>query len=220
MLAVRRFVHRAARVSFRGVRRDGEVGRLLTAVVAAACVALVSLVGGGSLRALSDTYFRWTPLLFAGLAIQISFVYWSPPWLDGSTALAIILVSNVAVLAFIVANRQLPGLILAGVGLLLNLIVITANGAMPVLERSAQASGVSAVPEEAAMKHEPLDGDTVVPWLADVIPVRPFREVLSLGDVMLALGLCYLVHARMTSGSGPRHGFTSGVSAERRDERS
>ena len=53
-----------------------------------------------------------------------------------------------------------------------------------------------------------MNADTALRWLGDVLPIRPFEEVLSLGDVLLALGLAYLINARMTQSPG-RHSFES-----------
>jgi hypothetical protein len=178
---------------------------VLTALVVAVLAGVVARLRGGSLHGLAETTFRWTPLLVAGLVFQIVFLYWDPEWLGDRGGLAIILLSNLSVAAWLVANRALPGLLIAGIGMALNVLVITANGAMPVLERSADAAGVEQSLEDASLKHEPLDEDTVLPWLGDAIPVAPFKEVLSVGDVVLALGLARLVDARMTAHKKPRH---------------
>lgn len=181
---------------------------MLTAFVVALAAGVGARLRGGSVQDLAETTFRWTPLLVAGLFVQIGFVYWDPPWLGEGGGLAVILLTNLAVAAWLVVNRTLPGLLMAGVGMALNLLVITANGAMPVLESSARTAGVTESIEDASLKHEALDDDTVLPWLGDVIPVRPFEEVLSLGDVVLALGLARVVDARMMSGKRARHSAT------------
>lgn len=178
---------------------------MLTALVLAVFTGVSARLRGGSLTSLADTTFRWTPLLIAGLVFQIAFLYWDPEWLGDTGGLLVILASNLAVAVWLVANRTLPGLLLAGAGMALNVLVIGVNGAMPVLETSAEKAGVEQSLDEASIKHERLDDDTILPWLADAIPVPPFKEVLSVGDVVLALGLCRVVDARMTVGQRPRH---------------
>ena len=178
---------------------------MLTALVIAVLVGVAARVRGGSVHDLAETTFRWTPLLVAGLVVQLVFVYWDPEWLGDAGGLAVVLGSNAAVAVWLVANRALPGLTLAGAGMALNVLVIAANGAMPVLERSAEAAGVARSLEDASLKHEILDDDTVLPWLGDVIPIPPFKEVLSVGDVVLALGLARVVDARMMAHRKPRH---------------
>ena len=178
---------------------------MLTALVLAVLTAALARLRGGSLTGLAETTFRWTPLLVGGLVFQITFLYWDPEWLGDTGGLVVVLASNVAVAVWLVANRMLPGLLLAGVGMALNVLVIVANGAMPVLEESAERAGVEQSLDDAGIKHERLDDDTVLPWLGDAIPVPPVTEVLSVGDVVLALGLCRLVDARMMVGKRPRH---------------
>lgn len=178
---------------------------MLTAFAFAFLAGVFARLRGGSVHDLAETTFRWTPLLVAGLVFQLVFVYWDPEWLGDTGGLAIIVASNLSVAVWLFVNRALPGLGLAAAGMALNLLVITANGAMPVLERSAEAAGVTQSLEDAGLKHERLDGSTALPWLGDAIPVPPFKEVLSVGDVVLALGLARLVYARMTVSKNARH---------------
>lgn len=160
----------------------------------------LGLLRGGSLHALADTRVRWLVLLFEGLLIQLAFDLWDPPGLSSSGALAVLVVSNVAVAAFVALNRRIAGMWLIGVGLILNTLVITANRAMPVSPSASATAGIeapSAIDDD--LKHERLDDDTVLGWLADVIPVPGLREVLSLGDVALAAGMGWLVFSQTTA---------------------
>jgi hypothetical protein len=141
--------------------------------------------------------------------LQVTFLFWDPAWLGDGGGLAVLLTSNLAVAAWLAVNRTLPGLLLAGAGMALNVLVISVNGAMPVLEASAEKARVTQSLDES-IKHERLDEDTVLPWLGDAIPVPPFKEVLSVGDVVLALGLCRVVDARMMAGKRPRHRAAGG----------
>ena len=183
---------------------------MLTAFALAFLAGVTARLRGGSLKDLAETTFRWTPLLVFGLVFQIVFIYWDPEWLGETGGLAVILISNLSVAAWLFVNRALPGLALAAAGMALNLLVIVANGAMPVLESSARRAGVEERLETAGLKHEPLEDGTVLPWLGDAIPVPPFREVLSVGDVVLALGLARVVEARMLVGRRARHSAPRG----------
>jgi hypothetical protein len=178
---------------------------MVTAFVLAVLVGIAARLRGGSVHDLAETTFRWTPLLVAALVLQIGFIYWDPEWLGERGGVVVVLASNAAVAAWLFANKALPGLMLAAAGMALNVVVIAANGSMPVLERSAKAAGVERSLADATLKHEPLNDDTVLPWLGDAIPVRPFKEVLSVGDVVLALGLARVVDARMMMHRKPRH---------------
>lgn len=187
---------------------------MLTALVLAVLTGVAARLRGGSVNSLAETTFRWTPLLVAGLVLQIAFLYWEPEWAGGGGGLVVVLASNLTVAVWLFANRSLPGLFLAGAGMALNVLVIALNGAMPVLVSSAEKAGVAESLGSASFKHERLDEDTVLPWFGDAIPVPPFREVLSVGDVILALGLCRVVDARMTIGKRPRHRVEEGREEE------
>jgi hypothetical protein len=172
--------------------------------VALAAVAIIGGLRRGSIDRLAATRFRFLWLLWAGFAIQIGAQIWSPEWLTESWELAVLLVSNALVALFLISNFRLPGIALAGAGLTLNVLVIGLNGAMPVAESASEGAGIRRSLEQAGLKHELLDSDTLLPWLGDVLPIAFFREVLSVGDILLASGIAYLIYSRMTRSRG-RH---------------
>jgi hypothetical protein len=169
---------------------------LLVLVVAAGIAAL----RGGSFETLARTDFRWVPVLIAALLAQVAFDIWDPDWLSEGGGLAVILVTNAAVAVFLARNWSLPGMGLAAAGMVLNVVVIWANGAMPVSLRAAEIAGLEGPPREPGLKHEILTDDTLLPWLADVIPLPVLGRLISIGDVVLALGIGWLVYARMMEG--------------------
>lgn len=172
----------------------------LSLVVIALAALGLGLWRGGSLHALADTRVRWMTLLFQGLLVQVAFDVWDPPGLTSTHALAVLFISNLAVASFVVLNLRTPGMLLIGVGLVLNTLVITANGAMPVSSSASSAAGISAPSEvDNDLKHERLNDDTRLGWLSDVIPVPGLKEVLSLGDLLLAAGIARLIYVRTTS---------------------
>ncbi|MFN2526565.1 MAG: DUF5317 family protein, partial [Actinomycetota bacterium] len=79
-----------------------------------------------------------------------------------------------------------------------------ANGAMPVGVEGARRAGLEPPPVEGTVKHERVDEDTKLPWLADVIPLPGMRQILSVGDFVLILGLARLVYVQARSGSSVR----------------
>lgn len=174
-------------------------------LLAGLVAATIAWMRGGSMKALADTQFAWLWLLFAGLAMQIVAAIWAPEWLDGAAGTAVIIASNLLVVAFLVANRRLPGILLIGFGLALNVVVIAANGAMPVSVSASRSAGVEPPPPGVAdVEHERLDDDTKLPWLADVLAIPGTLEVFSVGDVVLALGVGDLVYRRAMSNKRPR----------------
>jgi hypothetical protein len=178
---------------------------MIVALAAALAAAVLGLLRGGSLDRLAETRFRWTPLLFAALAVQVAASFVAD--VGGALGLTIVLGTNAAAAAFLLVNRNLPGMTLAALGLLMNVAVIAANGAMPVSRRAAEIAGVSTTElDDAAPKHEPMTDDTALTPLGDVIPVPGFRSIFSPGDVVLAAGIAVLVYRRTTSQDASRTG--------------
>lgn len=171
---------------------------MILALVVAVAAAVFGLIRGGSLDALAETKLRWLPLLFAALVLQAGFDLWNPGWLTDTGDLAVLLASHATVAVFFASNWKLPGMALAAAGFVLNVTVIAANGAMPVSQRAAELAGLENI-GELGIKHELLDDDTALSWLADVIPVPGTEKVVSLGDILLAGGIGWLVYRRTTS---------------------
>lgn len=59
-------------------------------------------------------------------------------------------------------------------------------------------------PARETPKNVPAGTDTMLGWLADVVPVPPLRTVVSVGDLLLALGVAVLVAALMRGRPRPR----------------
>lgn len=161
----------------------------------------VALIRGGRLSNLADIRLRAWWLLPLGFAMQwAASLLPDRPWADG-TGVALVLASYLPLLALVILNRERPGMWLAGVGVLMNFTVIALNGGMPVLtEAAAVAAGhVGGGALAAGHKHVTLDAHTILPFLADVIPVRLLGSgsVISLGDVFLAVGLGRFLEAEL-----------------------
>ena len=160
---------------------------------------------GGSLRNLSGIRVKlwWLlPVGFVLLAIA-TFV----PADHHELAVALILVSYLPLLAFVLLNRNLSGIWIAGMGILMNFTVIVVNGGMPVLAEAAQIASGSAGTLALGAKHVLLTPETALPFLADVIPLP--GAVLSLGDVFLAIGTGVFIEHQMRQ---PLSLFAHGVS--------
>ena len=108
-----------------------------------------------------------------------------------------VLISYVGLLAFAIANIRLVGMPVVLVGLLCNLAVISANGGMPVRADAIVAAHVAErealdTLDFGAKRHLEQDDD-VLTFLGDIIPVRPTREVVSFGDLILAIGIADVI---------------------------
>lgn len=155
---------------------------------------LIAMIRGGKLRNIIDVQLALWWLLPFGFLIQVA-TSWLPDDADWAPTLGLwmILFSFFLLVVVVIANRRRPGMWLAGVGILLNFTVIALNGGMPVL---AEAAFVASGFEQAQLlisdyKHVEMVPGTRLTVLADVIPLRflGIGQVISLGDVLLAIGL-------------------------------
>jgi hypothetical protein len=156
----------------------------------------VSHARGGRFRFLAERPLAASWLLFTGVVIQVGVDVAAARGLlpdAGWSGWVLLLLSQVLVVAFLVANRELPGVWLVATGLLLNVVVIAANRAMPVDPAAIAALGLEGV-EVPPGKHTLLTAETRLPWLADIIAVPWLRSIISLGDIVLAAGLLPLTH--------------------------
>lgn len=176
----------------------------------------VSVLRGGRLVNLADIELRSWWLLFVALGLQIGTRFLpDESWAEG-TGLAMVLVSFALLMILVVLNRSKPGMGIAGLGVLMNFVVIAVNGGMPVLAGAAEvASGftVSDPDLTGSFKHVLLDGSSRLTFFADVIPLRlaGVGEVISLGDILLALGLGVFLEHELRR---PRRFFRRGAQAQ------
>lgn len=157
----------------------------------------VAVLRGGRLSNLADIRLRMWWLLPLGFLMQ-----GAAGIVPTQVGFALVLLSYLTLLALMILNRTRQGVWLAGVGVLLNFTVIALNGGMPVLDGAVEvASGFAAnVPDLTEdAKHTVLDADTLLPFLADVIPIRLANQgsVISIGDVFLAVGLGRFLEAEL-----------------------
>lgn len=165
---------------------------MVLAVALVACT--IALVRGGSLESLAATRFGWTWLLLVALAVQVTSSLWAR--FTSETIEAAVLVLTYAAVAFFLAlNRALPGMLVAAFGMSLNALVIVANGAMPVSLWAARIAGADPY-GDLGVKHEPAGPHTVLSFLGDVIPIPETLQVISVGDVVMAVGIGLLVYRR------------------------
>ena len=175
----------------------------------------VGYLGGGRLRRLADVDLSRVWLLVVAFGAQVLLNGLTAAGVrTGAAGTALLVASQAALVGFVWANRVLPGMLLVAVGFGLNALVIVANGAMPV-SRDAIAALTSEPVEIAVGKHRLLEAGDPLPWLADVIPVPVLRQVVSIGDVVLALGVAVLVAALML----PRGRHAVRRSADAREDR-
>ncbi|HET8568327.1 MAG TPA: DUF5317 family protein [Candidatus Limnocylindria bacterium] len=133
---------------------------------------------GGDLRRLGRLSLRGLPVLLVAAAIRALGIFVPLPW--PAYVAALLGFGIVAVL-----NRELPGALLIAAGIALNVVVITLNAGMPVDQGAAASAGA---PFREDGLHVAMGERTVLAFLGDVLPMPLFRNVYSVGDVVLAAG--------------------------------
>lgn len=173
------------------------------AVVVLVGAVVVGLAAGGSWRRLADLPMRRLGLVVAAVLAQAGgAVVGVLGVADESTSYVVgLAVSAVLALAFCARNARVPGVALVTAGLMLNAVVVAANGAMPVSIVAAYHARVPITSIAAGVdaRHEIAGDGTALSWLGDVVPIPlPLRpEVVSAGDVLVVAGLAQLVVAGM-----------------------
>jgi len=158
---------------------------------------------GGSLRNLGALRAPSALLLSVWLALTLQVALrWIPGRMAGlNTEFALLVATYGAVAAvlglylvrlsdFFSPSGMLAAVGLVGFGWLLNFVVIALNRGMP-------SSGTTGGHSEIFLKHVPMSPETKLRFLGDVVYLAPFHEIVSAGDLVLALGLAVYVCAAM-----------------------
>jgi MFS transporter, DHA3 family, macrolide efflux protein len=199
-------------------------------------VALALIVGalaGGGIPRLADLKLRWIALLGLALALRVLAVLGARTQLAEIVPLpALFLVAYLLIFAWLWGNWRVPGLQIAAVGIGLNSLAVILNGGlMPIWGTAFSAAGFTPEALVGDPFHFLLASGTVADFVAsggvfgDVvpIPIPLIRDVVSIGDILLAVGIFWTIVYSMTRPEapirggvllGPRPGgdpFTSGV---------
>jgi hypothetical protein len=183
---------------------------LLLALVIALALALAQ---GADLGKFESSGLRGGGVVLASLAIQLSIIYFQlPPAIEPLRG-GLLIFSYLLLAPFVWWNRYRKGMWLLGIGLAANLAVIAANGGhMPVTYEALVAAGRENLVTSTAdgtpvmfskdilLSHE----QTRLWFLSDIIVIpRPFPipAVCSIGDVIIALGLLFLVPSVFGAGA-------------------
>jgi len=188
-------------------------------------VALALIVGalaGGSLPRLAELRLRWIWML--GLALVLRFgaglVRQAEPGLDLPLGAAFIAVYGL-IFAWLWGNWRVPGLQIAAVGIGLNALAVALNGGqMPIWAAAFTAAGFT--PDALANDpfHFIMNAGSVAEFVqrggifGDVvpIPIPVIRDVVSIGDTLLALGIFWAIVYSMTRANAPtRAAYTLGL---------
>lgn len=161
----------------------------------------------GRLRSLAaNVRFPRVWLLYIAVLSQIAAGFVEAPWLTrdvkfwvviGSYGILIVWLGAVAA-----AHRSWIRVAFAvvAVGTALNLAAIAPNRGIPVSKHALRVAGApipSGEENRFALKHVFATDRTVLNWLGDAIPVKPLRDVISIGDIVIGLGIAMVIAAGM-----------------------
>jgi hypothetical protein len=163
------------------------------------------LIFGGRPRHLARLHLRWPGLIFLALVMQLAiFTSWLP--VPRSLLPFLYLLSNVIAIVWLGRNIRIQGIPCVSLGALSNLAAILANGGrMPVdgglLSRARGAAAEAAIASGQSASNSVLTtGHTHLLWLTDrflLPPPFPFPTVFSVGDLLIGLGVAWLIAAGM-----------------------
>ncbi|HVL91001.1 MAG TPA: DUF5317 family protein [Actinomycetota bacterium] len=161
----------------------------------------------GRLRWLAASVrFPWVWLLYVAVLAQVGAGFVSASWLTRDVKFWIVIGSYGLLIVWlgVVAAAHRAWLrvafLIVGAGTALNLVAIAPNRGIPVSRaalRAANAPIPSGEENRFALKHVFASDTTVLNWLGDVIPVRPIRDVISIGDIVIGLGIAWVIAAGM-----------------------
>lgn len=172
---------------------------------------------GGRLRLLGSIRIRRAALIAAALAVQVVITTVTPDAPHG-VEVGLHLATYAAAAVALWANRRLPGLLVLGAGGMLNGVVIALNGGTLPASRSALMAAGQRVGAPGFLNSGVL-AHPILPFFGDILASPswlPFRNVISIGDLMVLAGTAVLVHS--VTRSWPAQAL-SGVSGGDRDRR-
>ena len=166
---------------------------------------LVGLLLGGRLAGLGDVRFRWAWLAVLGFAAQV--VLFSDPVAArvGDLGPSLYVASTALVFVAVLRNVAIRGMPLIAAGAGCNLAAIVANGGyMPASPTVAAEFGRGA--SDAYSNSRIMEAPALAP-LTDVIPLPqwlPFTNIVSIGDILIAVGIVVVIAAAMRAGRARR----------------
>ncbi len=169
-------------------------------VVAVVGGLLAGTLLGGSLGNLERLSLRLAALVVLALALQL--VAFSPlgERLPGAAIIALHLASYALLLTFVAANIRRRPVVCFGAGVISNAVTIVVNGGyMPASRAALRLAGLV----EATGHHnnsEVAGAATHLGFLGDVFALPhavPLANVFSPGDLLIAVGLAWLIAAGM-----------------------
>jgi hypothetical protein len=173
---------------------------LFFAVIAAALV--IAVLIGGDVRRLSQLRVRHLEVLLAAFAVKVAVALLGTAHSQVAVNVArpLNVIGAVLLLAVVWFNRRIPGAILFGTGLTLNLIVIVAfGGRMPVLvphDADPNSPVLAVLRAGLDPLHVALQNPQGLWFIGDVFTIPSIgghSSLVSIGDLLMAAGVAWLI---------------------------
>lgn len=186
---------------------------------------IVSLLTGGRLRHIENFRLRALPLGIGAFVVQVLIFTPRGESLLGALVPAFYVLSLVMLIAFLLANLKVFGVPILLVGLLLNVIVIGANGGrMPANPQALIATGQSSAAERLVRDGHAanvvlMGSQTKLNFLGDyiVLPILgDFGSAYSIGDLVALVGEAALVFGMVRTDATIQTGSIKDGSSETR----
>ena len=157
-------------------------------------------LAGGRLSRLAGLRLEGVGLIVLALGLQVLMASVLPVVLPDAPHLLLIALhaASYLVIAWTLwLNRAVPGLLLIALGGGTNAAVIALNGGTLPANPDALARGRLHASRPASTRTAASSRTPVLPWLGDIMATPsflPFRNVISLGDVVVLVGGAMLLH--------------------------
>jgi hypothetical protein len=181
---------------------------------------LTGMLWGGRIERLVNLNLRRVEIIFIALIIQYAAAFSSTLGLSSLISHSGLMITGSYILLLIglYSNRHIPSFWLIIIGTAMNAAVIIANGGrMPVAASALISAGldqyIPLLEKGNHLKHILLSESTILPWLADFIPLHkayyPGGNVISPGDILIYGGMFLVVQRvmrrRRSKRGQPRH---------------
>ncbi|MDX6552638.1 MAG: hypothetical protein QOH74_1126 [Gaiellales bacterium] len=160
----------------------------------------IGLLLGGRIGRLAEVRLRAPWLFYVAIGMQIvAFPSLVLPWsISEQLATALSIGSYFCLSAVLFLNIRLRGLAIAGLGMLMNLAAILANGGhMPALPEAMRGAGLTF---DGVHNNSVASSDPNLGWFVDRFAAPswlPMGNVYSVGDVLIGVGIALTVAAAM-----------------------
>jgi Family of unknown function (DUF5317) len=150
---------------------------------------------GGRFGSLVHVRLNMGWLVFLSIMLQTLVISVLNRWLSPTSAAALHIISYACVGLFVAVNRRVAGLWLVGLGGLMNLAAIVANGGVMPANPAAVARAGLKPPD--GFENSRVVTEPRLAFLGDIFAIPagvPLANVFSYGDVILNVGLLLVVH--------------------------